>query len=562
VKALLRFAIFACILGVFGTCGLNRICAADTQISEQAKKLVRAVRGQEAWLDEIKSLSIRYEGLWRQSDRFLAKSRANLQRQFPDAELSAEQFPSLQPTTRDEGHLAFDRSRLRHTTHWENTMDRLHVWDGDSLFVHESYRRGKQEHYAFFSDPMHAGQNFWNYLNWPQVAPHSFWFRPQSKGEFYGASGGYYSAGPEDFEIIGERDYRGHGCYALQLADANFQRWYIGVEDNHLYGYMTGRLWSEPGTDAMLLQFASELAEKPVTNVHAWLQSIPLPERVEVERQWYKRVNELSAPAFEYALDDFKEVTPGGWIPMKQELFFYEGRDSEGIEVKPFVTTHKTLRLTDVKVDEELPKEWCEFEMKEGVRVVDQRHDPFLVYPHQKNRTQTEWDAIVKKAQQRNTGIETANRQMDAMIGRVAPEFPAESKWLNSDPLTWKSLEGKVVLIDFWADWCVPCRNDFPHLVALHKNREERGITVIGIHVAAGEHDPIQEVMDKFNMEYPICVDVPANVESYWGHLFAAYRVRGIPHSFVIDPDGKIVAHGQLGDSLEKAQELVRVRQN
>ncbi len=64
--------------------------------------------------------------------------------------------------------------------------------------------------------------------------------------------------------------------------------------------------------------------------------------------------------------------------------------------------------------------------------------------------------------------------------------------------------------------------------------------------------------MDKYEMNYPICIDVPTSSNSYWGQLFAAYQVTGIPHSFVIAPDGKIVGHGQLGESLEIASKLAR----
>ncbi len=131
-------------------------------------------------------------------------------------------------------------------------------------------------------------------------------------------------------------------------------------------------------------------------------------------------------------------------------------------------------------------------------------------------------------------------------------------------PVSDESFENDVlkaeqpVLIDFWAEWCGPCRNDFPTLVELHRRRGETGITVLSVHTPGSDREKIDKVMDEFEMAYPVCIDVPpeAGAEA-WGRLFDQYRVYGIPHAVVVGPDGRIAAHGKLHEVLQTAHRLV-----
>ena len=94
------------------------------------------------------------------------------------------------------------------------------------------------------------------------------------------------------------------------------------------------------------------------------------------------------------------------------------------------------------------------------------------------------------------------------MVGKPAPEFPKDATWLNGQGLTWEALRGKVVILDFWADWCGPCRNALPKLSQLHEAREANGLAIIGVHPPGSELQSIKNVMDEFNLTYPICIDV------------------------------------------------------
>jgi cytochrome c biogenesis protein CcmG/thiol:disulfide interchange protein DsbE len=93
---------------------------------------------------------------------------------------------------------------------------------------------------------------------------------------------------------------------------------------------------------------------------------------------------------------------------------------------------------------------------------------------------------------------------------------------------------GKVVLLDFWASWCEPCRHSFPWLNAMQKQYGDRGLVVIGVNVDKDRADA-----DRFLR------DVPAKFEIFYdpaGTLAAHYDLPGMPVSYVIGRNGEVVA--------------------
>ena len=123
--------------------------------------------------------------------------------------------------------------------------------------------------------------------------------------------------------------------------------------------------------------------------------------------------------------------------------------------------------------------------------------------------------------------------------------------------MTWADLKGKPVILDFWAEWCGPCRNDLPAMVQLHRSRRESGIVVIGIHTPGSSPETIGQVMKEFEITYPVFVDVPApeGIRS-WGLLYSDFGVTAIPHAFLVDAEGRVAAHGTLDEVAQKARKL------
>jgi thiol-disulfide isomerase/thioredoxin len=528
---------------------------------DQATDLVRTVRARESWVDDVESLDLRFESEWTRSPRSIAVERARLQLRYPGDQLSEKRFIELRPSMRETGVLAFDARRLRHEVHWHDASDDLSVWDGKVLFSHTKYHTHEQESYGLQKDPISAGNLFWSDLAWPLVAPRSFWFCPWEEREFYDFAIGS-EVGPEDFDIQTIEDYGGRRCYVLQLDGVNFQRWYVGVDDGHLYRHMTGQ-WSQPGAEQALKAYAIELAgrdgleTKDDKELMEWLRQLPLERRQSIEREFLRKQHEFTVPVFESSFDDYEQVKPGWWIPKRQQLLMYSGRDEQGNDVEPYVRYTKEFRITSVRVDEPLADELFAYAMRDGVDVVDQRHDVPLFYKYQANRTAEEFEQLLANARKERKEYDQQQKKVDALVGQAPPDFPADATWLNSDPLTWESLRGKVVVIDFWADWCGPCRNDLPVLASVYRQRGEQEFVVIGIHTPGSKLGSIQKVMKDFDISYPVCIDVPTDDgAASWGKLFSAYQVSSLPHAFLIGGDGKFVAHGSLHEVLAKGREI------
>ncbi len=119
-----------------------------------------------------------------------------------------------------------------------------------------------------------------------------------------------------------------------------------------------------------------------------------------------------------------------------------------------------------------------------------------------------------------------------------APEFPEGLVWLNSNPLTMKSLKGKPVLIDFWTYSCVNCLRTLPHMKRLHKTYAKLGVTVIGVHAPEFDFEKdeanVQRAIDDLGVEYPVVLD--SNFAIWNG-----YANRVWPHVFLVDALGVIV---------------------
>ena len=113
--------------------------------------------------------------------------------------------------------------------------------------------------------------------------------------------------------------------------------------------------------------------------------------------------------------------------------------------------------------------------------------------------------------------------------------------------------KGKVVLLDFYATWCEPCRQETPHLVALHQKYQSQGLQIVGLNVG-GEDDygQVPEYKQSFGIEYPLAIPDDELVEQ----LLADNG--NIPQTFLIDRQGQLVSH-LVGFSDARAPELERL---
>ena len=117
-----------------------------------------------------------------------------------------------------------------------------------------------------------------------------------------------------------------------------------------------------------------------------------------------------------------------------------------------------------------------------------------------------------------------------AMIGDPAPRYAATT--LAGDSVSTESLKGKVVLLNVWATWCAPCREEIPFLQSVYEKHRGDGLEIIGVSVdARGDEETIHGFVKDFGMTYPVWRDPDERVQS----LFLAL---GVPASYIIDRRG------------------------
>jgi len=112
----------------------------------------------------------------------------------------------------------------------------------------------------------------------------------------------------------------------------------------------------------------------------------------------------------------------------------------------------------------------------------------------------------------------------------LAPDFSLKS--FDGQEITLSQLKGKVVLLDFWATWCGPCKESIPHLIQLYKTYRENGFELVGMSVDKGDGDAVRRFALSMDIPYPVVI-APEDV-------VRSYRVTGIPATFLIDKKGKI----------------------
>jgi len=127
--------------------------------------------------------------------------------------------------------------------------------------------------------------------------------------------------------------------------------------------------------------------------------------------------------------------------------------------------------------------------------------------------------------------------------GNWFPNFVA--KGLEGESVELSALKGKVVLVDFWATWCPPCRVELPNVKAAYTQYHEVGFEIVGISLDKDE-TKLRRFLEREEMAWPQIFDG----EGWQGELVRKYGVMSIPATYLLDREGRIVARDLHGDAL------------
>lgn len=143
-------------------------------------------------------------------------------------------------------------------------------------------------------------------------------------------------------------------------------------------------------------------------------------------------------------------------------------------------------------------------------------------------------------------GAEAKKIRAALVPGAQFPDF--DEKDLAGQPLSVAGHKGKVVLVDFWATWCPPCRAELPNVLAVYQKHHDQGFDIIGVSL-----DQDRSKLDAFIKEKGMGWSQYFDGTGWGNKIAKKYGINSIPATFLLDGEGKIIAADLRGDDLETA---------
>jgi hypothetical protein len=521
------------------------------------------------WLPQVKSLRLTAETRWKNTPEEIERRRRSLRRQFPDLEDPDPLRFGLLPVQMSTDIYAYDQSRLRassltKTEDGVTLSSHCSIWDGKRCIDHWHWFRTNQNDFGVMPQADRAVENVFglvNYLqyqlgliSWNSDRPALVRFETESN-----------NGKPSDYVRVGREAFHGVECDVyLQAIGNQSDRYYIGSQDGRWYGAKIG-IHVAPGDEEKYRLDRQRAIEEflghavaPSEQDKAWqsLDSLPQDRKEAWCKLLYDRCGRHVVPCWEYWFSDFRDLGGNRILPYRQDFVSFSVVDETTIaQVSSRVTT-----ISDVRIDEPLDDQLFEKEFDEGARVIDETHDPPLSYTYKKDMTDKEWQRIISDAKESAAEDIAQRGKVAKLIGQPAPPLP-DGEWLNSEPLTWEDLHGRIVILKFWSVDCGPCYNELGALkhrwqgTDAADNESQPAMSFIGVHPPTTANEEIQAVLEKYSLEAPICIDRPADGKQPWGEFFAACEVNQMPLSVAIDEQGRILAHGSVSDVLSAVGE-------
>lgn len=130
----------------------------------------------------------------------------------------------------------------------------------------------------------------------------------------------------------------------------------------------------------------------------------------------------------------------------------------------------------------------------------------------------------------------------------LAKDFRLEN--LDGETVSLSDFKGRVVVVNFWATWCPPCRFEIPSMQRAWLRMKEEDVMMLAVHVG-GNNDKVWSFTGEFGIDFPVLMDVDSTVADAW-------PMRGLPSTFIVDPQGRI-AYQAIGGREWDAPEILQV---
>lgn len=170
------------------------------------------------------------------------------------------------------------------------------------------------------------------------------------------------------------------------------------------------------------------------------------------------------------------------------------------------------------------------------------------------------FEAVAKQLENSLPGSQTVQSNYDSYIGlkaqKEAMEFLAPGKMApdfeelmvdGKTKMSLSDLRGKVVLLDFWASWCGPCRRENPTVVALYEKYKDKGFTVMSVSLDK-DGEKWKQAIEQDKLSWPYHV---SDLKAWSSEAAKKYQVKGIPFTVLIDKEGKIIDTKLRGEALQ-----------
>jgi len=174
-----------------------------------------------------------------------------------------------------------------------------------------------------------------------------------------------------------------------------------------------------------------------------------------------------------------------------------------------------------------------------------EQNGPFLVEYSKKVKTTMPENELAKEFVGKIQG------EMATSVGSEAPDFTL--KTAKGEPISLKDAKGKVVLLDFWASWCRPCRMENPNVVRLYNQYKDKGFTVFSVSL----DNNMEKWVGAIQQDGLVWPYHGSNLLGWQCPVAQQFKVQSIPQTFLLDKNGKIIGKNLRGIELEnKLKEL------